>query len=852
MSCDGGPTGKGPVDRVAIWVPSTTLRPGDQLQAYATPLDDAGEVVEAGAVLWKSLTPTTVQVDAFGLITGIAPGTGRVRASVAGVSSERTLTLVNPPIAAISVGPDTLRLSLPGGVATITAAPRDADGFPIFGEPLSWSSSAVRIATVSGVGEVSAVAVGASVVTVEAQGVERSVVVVVDAPPTATSPVITSVSPSVALPGLTMVVNGSGFSGNIAANQALIDGVPVAVTAASASQLVLSIPPAAAFPCEPSRMVALQVTSPGGIGTSSLALQVATLRDLAVGQSLTFTTAVEARCNEFGPATGRYIITIPNAGRALGAGDIGIQVRGKATPLAAPGTGMLVASADRNAFATRAHAQRIARRRVTGPRAAGGAATRGAARNATHLRQLEANRTVAASRPLPELRSGSGSASAVAQLDLGGIIPLRFPALGTANTCSSYTALGARVVYAGTHVMLLEDTLPDLGGVPTLAGQVDALYAELGAELDAVAWGVIQTFGDPLVMDSRLDADGRVRVLLTPRMNQAAGGTALAAVVTCDFYPRAQLPSSNMGEYIYLQVPTTLDDGFGAGTRARWRHEMRATVVHELKHITSYAERIVRFHPLEESWLEEATARHAEELFARAVFGAARNGDHDAEFALVCELLAGDPSAPQCASTPRAMRPHVEGLWDFLDAADAHSPLGSPSDPLDFSYYGSGWALTRWLLDIEALAEPATFTALTTSSQSGVTNLQNRSGRSWDEILPQWSLAMLTDGRLLTPPASVRLTFPSWDLASLFRAMCDYAGNCGSMGIESQYSRAHPWQPLTLEAGDFLAAWPSVVPGGFAAFELTSPGGVRQLIEVRGPNGSPLPGVVRMGILRIE
>ena len=487
---------------------------------------------------------------------------------------------------------------------------------------------------------------------------------------------------------------------------------------------------------------------------------------------------------------------------------------------------------------------------MTGPRAAGGAATRGAARNATHLRQLEANRTVAAQRPLAELRSGS--ASAVAQLDLGGIIPLRFPALGTANTCSSYTALGARVVYAGTHVMLLEDTLPDLGGVPTLAGQVDALYAELGAELDAVAWGVIQTFGDPLVMDSRLDADGRVRVLLTPRMNQAAGGTALAAVVTCDFYPRAQLPSSNMGEYIYLQVPTTLDDGFGAGTRARWRHEMRATVVHELKHITSYAERIVRFHPLEESWLEEATARHAEELFARAVFGAARNGDHDAEFALVCELLAGDPSAPQCASTPRAMRPHVEGLWDFLSAADAHSPLGSPSDPLDFSYYGSGWALTRWLLDAEALAEPATFTALTTSSQSGVTNLQNRSGRSWDEILPQWSLAMLTDGRLLTPPASSRLTFPSWDLASLFRAMCDYAGNCGSMGIESQYSRAHPWQPLTLEAGDFLAAWPSVVPGGFAAFELTSPGGVRQLIEVRGPNGAPIPGVARMGILRIE
>ena len=339
VSCDGGPTGKGPVDRVEIWVERTSLRPGDQLQAYATALDDAGEVVEAGAVVWKSLTPTTVQVSVYGLITGIAPGTGIVRASVAGVSSERSITLVNPPIAAISVGPDTLKLSLPGGVATLTAAPRDADGFPIFGEPLSWSSSAVRIATVSGVGEVHAVAVGESVVTVEAQGLERSVVVLVDAPPTATSPTITSISPSVALPGLTMVVSGTGFSANVAANQALIDGVPVAITSASASQLVFSVPAAAAFPCEPSRVVALQITSPGGIGTSTLALQVATRRDLAVGQSLTFTTAVEAHCNELGPATGKYIITIPNGGRALGAGDIGIQVRGRRlhSPLRAPG-----------------------------------------------------------------------------------------------------------------------------------------------------------------------------------------------------------------------------------------------------------------------------------------------------------------------------------------------------------------------------------------------------------------------------------------------------------------------------------------------------------------------------------
>jgi hypothetical protein len=856
-SCEGPPTGNGSVARVEIWVPWTTFRPGDQVQAYATPLDADGQVVETEALQWRSLTPATVEVNLFGLVTGLAPGTGVIRASVGGVSSQRTLTLENPPIAAISLGTDTLRLALPGGVATLTAAPRDAQGFPIFGETLTWSTSAERIATVNSDGEVRAIAVGVSVVTVEAQGVERNVVVLVDAPPTATSPTITSVSPAVALPGLTMVVTGTGFSGNVSTNSVLIDGIAIAVTSASASQLVLSVPAAAEFPCEPSRTVALQVTSPGGIGTSTVTLQVATPRDLAVGQSLTFTTAAEARCNELAPATGKYVITIPNGGRALGASAMGIDVRGTATSLAGLGGGMLASASDRNAMTTRAHAQRIARRRAVGSRPGGRAAARSATRNTTHLRLLEENRAVASPRPVTGspgslAQLGTGSLTALAGLEAGGVIPLRFPSIGSPNLCSNYTALGARVVYAGPHVTILEDTLPELGGVPTLAGQLDDLYAEFGAELEAVAWGVIETFGDPLVMDSRLDADGRVRILMTPRMNQAAGGSALAAVVTCDFYARAQLPSSNMGEYLYLQVPTTLDEGSGAGTRARWRHEMRATVVHELKHITSYAERIVRNHPLEESWLEEATARQAEELFTRTVFGTVRNGDHEAEATLVCELLAGDPSAPQCAATPRAMRPHVEGLWAFLEAPDLHTPLGSAWDPFDFSYYGSGWALTRWLLDVDALSEPATFTALTTSSQSGVTNLQNRTGRDWDEILPQWSLAMLTDGRLLTPPASARLTFPSWNLGSLFRAMCDYAGNCGAYGIESPYSRAHPWQPLALEAGDFLAAWPTVVPGGFAAFELTSPAGVRQLIEVRGLNGAPVPGVVRMGILRVQ
>lgn len=827
--------------RVEVWLPASQLRPGDQLQAYATPLDANGEVVETAPVVWRSLHPTVLAVSPYGLVTGLAPGSGTLRATAEGVHGSREIVLVNPPVASIFVNADTLRLALPGGVSPLSASPLDADGFPIVGEPLEWTSSATRIATVSPTGEVRAVAVGTAMVTVATQGVERAVVVIVEALATATSPVISSVAPVVALPGSTLIVNGSGFSGNLAANTVLIDGTPVPVTAASATQLVLSLPAAAAFPCEPTRVVALQVNAPGGIGTAPVTLQVATSRDLAVGQSVILTSSAEARCNEFTPAAGRYVVTVPNAGRALGAGAIALSVRGVAPPMAGGGTGASLVVAGRNATALREWAAR-------GPRGVPGN-RQARSRAAAHHRLLEANRRIAGRVGAAALRSASPAAA----LEAGTTVSLRFPSLGQESFCSSFTPIGARVVYAGARVAILEDTLPELGGLPTLTGQQDALIAQLGAELDAVGWPVLQVFGDPLVMDSRLDADGRVRIVLTPRMNSVLGGTVLAAVVNCDFYPRTQYASSNTGEYVYAQVPTVAAGGFGPGTRERWLHEMRATLLHELKHVTSFAERIVRNHPREETWLEEATARHAEELYARAIFGTQRDGDHDVTATLRCEILAGDPLAPECAGTPRAMRPHVEGLWEFLAAPAARTPLGPATAAGDFSFYGSAWALTRWLLDQEALAEPSFFTSLTTSSQSGVTNLAARSGRSWDEVLPEWSLAMLTDGRVSPPPASPRLRFPSWDLASLFHGLCELAGPCAPGGPASPFDRPHPWQPVQLEAGTFLIEAPVVEPGGFTAFELvaTTPG-LRQLLELRGYRGAPLPGAVRLGILRVE
>ena len=58
------------------------------------------------------------------------------------------------------------------------------------------------------------------------------------------------------------------------------------------------------------------------------------------------------------------------------------------------------------------------------------------------------------------------------------------------------------------------------------------------------------------------------------------GGAVLAAVVTCDFYARAQFAASNIGEMLYLKVPTMTGELDAATAIARWRHAVRGTLAH--------------------------------------------------------------------------------------------------------------------------------------------------------------------------------------------------------------------------------------------------------------------------------
>lgn len=817
LGCEDPSAGPvGVVRQVAITVPAPTLRPGREMTAIATPLDADGTLVPV-PVVWRSLTPALLTVDANGGLRALAPGIGIVEAVAAGVVGRLELALVNPPAVALRIPNDTIRLTLPGAPVPLTALAIDAEGEAVIGASFDWSVEAERIAAISPTGLMSPVAVGATSVTVALDGLREVRTAVVTAVASATAPVITEISTPTIVPGVAFTIRGERFATTVAANTVLVDGLPLTVTAATATQLsaVLS---ASGVPCLPTRDVALQVTTAGGTGTRRVPLQVAPQRALGVGEALILTSGSASACNEFADGNGRYLLSVQNGGRSLAAGNIALSLDGRsgdAPVLAMQGASIAPVTARSRALDW--HAQLLSA-------------------------SAEAVRTA---RAAPALRN----AASLQVPPLNGIVSVRIPELTSANLCTSFTTIGARTVYEGTRVTILEDTASRRDGTSTLAGTMDHLYAQLGQEFDAVIWPLAQRFGDPLAMDGRLDANGRVVLVATPRMNALFAGEVLGAVVSCDFFSRRQFASSNVGEVMYLQVPTSSASGIGPGTRERWLFEIRGTIAHELKHIVSFAARIGRNQPLEDPWLEEATARHAEELFARARLGFVATGDIG-YIALDCEVrvLRGDAD---CANTPRTMLPHFEGLWDFLSTPSALSPLGAIA-PGDVSFYGSGWSLTRWALDHSGRAEDLVLQQLTASGQSGIANLEARVARSWDDMLGRWSLALAAESRGAVAADST-LRFPSWNFADAFGGLCTSIGQCGAAPSGTRFSRAQPLRPIVAGAAAFSLALPELVPGGFAAVEVTSgAAGTRRLIRLRGAATSTLPPNTRLAVLRIK
>jgi hypothetical protein len=370
---------------------------------------------------------------------------------------------------------------------------------------------------------------------------------------------------------------------------------------------------------------------------------------------------------------------------------------------------------------------------------------------------------------------------------------------------------------------------------------MDAVFSEMGREVDGPMWQVLETnFGNPLAVDARTDANERILMVFTPAVNDFENIAGF--VFSGDLFPRAQCEASNQAEVFYATVPTNVAEGFASGTREQWKWTMRSTLIHEVKHITSYAERLSRNATVfEESWLEESTARISEELWARVVFGYPGKTNVTYQESLHCESR---PTRAECQGSPLVVRKHFGGLYAYLESIETLTPLGRTKDG-DFTFYGSGWSLVRWSADHFGTSDAAFFKALNQEPNlSGIGNLTARTGRPWSELVGPWSLSLATDDYPGFTPTNPLLSFPSWNIRDIFAGL--------NADFEERYTRPFPLVPRAISFGSFAVDVSQLNGGTAAIFELSGAQAGKQLLELRAIGGGAPAFTLRMGVVRVQ
>ena len=225
------------------------------------------------------------------------------------------------------------------------------------------------------------------------------------------------------------------------------------------------------------------------------------------------------------------------------------------------------------------------------------------------------------------------------------------------GSCNSYFEVTATRVYYNGKIAIYEDDATPAGLKAGANAAMQDYYNKIGDQFNADMEPVIRNnFGDPLLRDAVTDANGVLIALFTPVINNNFPGVA-GFVVSCDQYPNAAGNlASNFGEYFYAYQPTVVGTGYASFTPDSWYWSIRATFIHETKHVASQAARVVNNATFEASGLEEGTARHAEELWCTTWPGRATRGTAAGPRRAACTATTGRPTPRAWPRTPAVRR----------------------------------------------------------------------------------------------------------------------------------------------------------------------------------------------------
>ncbi|HEX8671927.1 MAG TPA: IPT/TIG domain-containing protein [Longimicrobium sp.] len=665
------------------------------------------------------------------------------------------------------------------------------------------------------------------------------------------APQVTSVSPSPMVPGGTATITGINFDPTAANNVVNIGGTNVVPSAATATSLTVTVP------CVLSGNVPVYATRASLRGAAKTAALLGNQRTVGIGQALILTNNAEVACNELTSAggTARYIVSVFSASTSPSSNSpFQLVPDGEPAVAAAQAAAANVTLPGLYAQVANAAQMRTDER---------------------HEELLEKNRIA-----YEELRSRNASMQnrarrnvvAAAQVEPPVTRTFRVSNINAASICSNFYVVSATRVYYNGKVAIYEDDATPDAFKSSLNATMAANYQKIGNQFNSDMEPIIRNnFGDVLRRDAETDNNGVLVALFTPRINNSFSGVA-GFVISCDQFANTDTTTyavggpytgtagangaSNFGQFFYAYQPVTAGSGYSGNTADNWYRTIRSTFIHETKHVVSMAARTVHSAPLEASWLEEGTARHAEELWMRnAVDNVAwkANTGHGTGANPINTYCDFRPGFPECDANPRRpaniMQRHFSSMYTHMFGTNARilSPFGATSSDTGNYWYAISWSLVRYSIDRYAASDAAFFSALIESSDVGVTNLTNRVGVPIDQLLGGWSLALAADDHpLMAGAASPDIQMPTWNFRSI------YAGF--NADIPGTYSLAYPLVPTALAFGAFSTPAPitTLRGGGVLWYEFSGTQTAPQLIKLQGSGGSAIPSTLRLAVTRIQ
>src|SRR6184192_1857029 len=265
-----------PVASVAVTPSPASVQVGLTLQLTATPKDANGNPLSGRVITWASDNTSVATVDGNGLVTAVAVGSATITATSEGKSGTSAVTVTTVPVASVTVSPSPASVQL-GSTVQLTATPKDANGNPLSGRVVTWSSNNTAVARVNGSGLVTGVGAGTATITATIEGQSGTSDVTVTLAPVASvtvtpSPASVAVGLTVQLTATPKDANGNPLSGRVVT----WSSNNTAVARLNGSGLVTGVAAGAAT---------ITATSEGQSGTSDVTVTPAPVASVAVTPS---------------------------------------------------------------------------------------------------------------------------------------------------------------------------------------------------------------------------------------------------------------------------------------------------------------------------------------------------------------------------------------------------------------------------------------------------------------------------------------------------------------------------------------------------------------------------------------